>query len=152
MIVQIGETSSSLSSRRALDLYANVVRIKTVPGLKLRHQNIDFIVIREQTEGEYSALEHEASEFERQRAFFKERSILVGSRCGGIVENHHLRELSTYREIRLRFRHEIQSKEDHRRSQSQHHVRVLLSFALVDELIYFPGNSATVSFSSHAEK
>lgn len=45
--------------RRALDLYANVVRIKTVPGLKLRHQNIDFIVIREQTEGEYSALEHE---------------------------------------------------------------------------------------------
>lgn len=47
--------------RRALDLYANVVRIKTVPGLKLRHQNIDFIVIREQTEGEYSALEHEVS-------------------------------------------------------------------------------------------
>ncbi len=46
-------------SRRALDLYANVVRIKTVPGLKLRHQNVDFIVIREQTEGEYSALEHE---------------------------------------------------------------------------------------------
>ncbi len=45
--------------RRALDLYANVVRIKTVPGLKLRHQNVDFIVIREQTEGEYSALEHE---------------------------------------------------------------------------------------------
>ena len=40
--------------RRALDLYA-----KTVPGLKLRHQNVDFIVIREQTEGEYSALEHE---------------------------------------------------------------------------------------------
>lgn len=30
-----------------------------MPGLKLRHQNIDFIVIREQTEGEYSALEHE---------------------------------------------------------------------------------------------
>ena len=47
--------------RRALDLYANVVRIKTVPGLKLRHQNIDFIVIREQTEGEYSALEHEVN-------------------------------------------------------------------------------------------
>jgi isocitrate dehydrogenase (NAD+) len=47
--------------RRALDLYANVVRIKTVPGLKLRHQNVDFIVIREQTEGEYSALEHEVN-------------------------------------------------------------------------------------------
>jgi isocitrate dehydrogenase (NAD+) len=32
-----------------------------VPGLKLRHQNVDFIVIREQTEGEYSALEHEVN-------------------------------------------------------------------------------------------
>ncbi|CAF0931469.1 unnamed protein product [Didymodactylos carnosus] len=51
--------SLNMKIRRALDLYANVVRIKTVPGLKLRHQNIDFIVIREQTEGEYSALEHE---------------------------------------------------------------------------------------------
>ena len=124
-------------SRRALDLYANVVRIKTVPGLKLRHQNIDFIVIREQTEGEYSALEHEVSGFENQRWFSKERSILVGSRRGGIVENHHLRKLSTYREIRLRFRHEIQPKEDHRRSQSKHHVRSLFSFTLIDELILF---------------
>ncbi|CAF1134428.1 unnamed protein product [Didymodactylos carnosus] len=52
--------SLNMKIRRALDLYANVVRIKTVPGLKLRHQNIDFIVIREQTEGEYSALEHES--------------------------------------------------------------------------------------------
>ncbi|CAF1420574.1 unnamed protein product [Adineta steineri] len=52
--------SLNMKIRRALDLYANVVRIKTVPGLKLRHQNVDFIVIREQTEGEYSALEHES--------------------------------------------------------------------------------------------
>ncbi len=54
-------------SRRALDLYANVVRIKTVPGLKLRHQNVDFIVIREQTEGEYSALEHEVKLITRKK-------------------------------------------------------------------------------------
>ena len=45
---------------RALDLFAHVVRIKTLPGLKLRHTNVDYIVIREQTEGEYSALEHES--------------------------------------------------------------------------------------------
>ncbi len=43
-----------------LDLFSHVVRIKSLPGLKLRYQNIDFIVIREQTEGEYSALEHES--------------------------------------------------------------------------------------------
>ena len=47
--------------RNQLDLYANVVKIKSLPGLKLRYTNIDFIIVREQTEGEYSALEHEVS-------------------------------------------------------------------------------------------
>lgn len=46
--------------RRSLDLYANVVHIKSLPGVKSRHSNVDTIVIREQTEGEYSALEHES--------------------------------------------------------------------------------------------
>lgn len=46
--------------RSQLDLFSHVVRIQSIPGLKLRHSNIDFIVIREQTEGEYSALEHES--------------------------------------------------------------------------------------------
>lgn len=45
--------------RTALDLYANVVKVKSLKGLKTRHNNIDCIIIREQTEGEYSALEHE---------------------------------------------------------------------------------------------
>jgi isocitrate dehydrogenase (NAD+) len=46
--------------RNKLDLFAHVVRIQSIPGLKLRYSNIDLIVIREQTEGEYSALEHES--------------------------------------------------------------------------------------------
>jgi len=46
--------------RNNLDLYANVVKVKSLPGVKSRHANMDFVVIREQTEGEYSALEHES--------------------------------------------------------------------------------------------
>lgn len=46
--------------RNYLDLYANVVHVKTLPGVNVRHQNIDAVIIREQTEGEYSALEHES--------------------------------------------------------------------------------------------
>lgn len=46
--------------RNKMDLYANVVNVKSLPGVKSRHQNMDFVVIREQTEGEYSALEHES--------------------------------------------------------------------------------------------
>lgn len=46
--------------RRELDLFANVVWIKSLPGFCTRYDNLDFIIIREQTEGEYSALEHES--------------------------------------------------------------------------------------------
>lgn len=31
-----------------------------MPGVKTRHPNIDMVIIREQVEGEYSALEHES--------------------------------------------------------------------------------------------
>jgi isocitrate dehydrogenase (NAD+) len=57
-------------------MYANVVRIKTLPGLKLRYTNVDFIIIREQTEGEYSALEHEVSD-QRFRIEFKSDCLLT---------------------------------------------------------------------------
>ena len=37
-----------------------MVHVKSLPGIQVRHKNIDMVVIREQTEGEYSALEHES--------------------------------------------------------------------------------------------
>jgi len=43
-----------------LDTFANVVHIRSLPGLQTRHKDLDFFVIREQTEGEYSAIEHES--------------------------------------------------------------------------------------------
>ncbi|XP_047110867.1 probable isocitrate dehydrogenase [NAD] subunit beta, mitochondrial [Schistocerca piceifrons] len=50
----------NMKLRRSLDLYANVVHVKSLPGVKCRHDGIDAVIIREQTEGEYSALEHES--------------------------------------------------------------------------------------------
>lgn len=50
----------NMKIRRELDLFANVVRVKSLPGFHTRHNNLDFVIIREQTEGEYSALEHES--------------------------------------------------------------------------------------------
>lgn len=49
----------NMKLRNELDLYANVVSCASLPGVKTRHQGIDCVVIRESTEGEYSALEHE---------------------------------------------------------------------------------------------
>ncbi|ELW67374.1 isocitrate dehydrogenase [NAD] subunit gamma, mitochondrial [Tupaia chinensis] len=46
--------------RTTLDLYANVVHFKNLPGVETRHKDIDILVVRENTEGEYSNLEHES--------------------------------------------------------------------------------------------
>ncbi|KAG7228380.1 hypothetical protein INR49_009244 [Caranx melampygus] len=45
--------------RTSLDLYANVMHCQSLPGVQTRHKNIDIMIIRENTEGEYSSLEHE---------------------------------------------------------------------------------------------
>ncbi|XP_043462653.1 isocitrate dehydrogenase [NAD] subunit beta, mitochondrial isoform X2 [Leptopilina heterotoma] len=50
----------NMKLRKSLDLYSNVVHVKSLPGVKSRHSNVDCVIIREQTEGEYSALEHES--------------------------------------------------------------------------------------------
>ncbi|KAL4630139.1 isocitrate dehydrogenase NAD subunit beta, mitochondrial-like [Arapaima gigas] len=53
-------TSFEMKLRRKLDLFANVVHVTSLPGYSTRHNNLDLIIIREQTEGEYSSLEHES--------------------------------------------------------------------------------------------
>uniref|UniRef100_UPI0010A2A131 isocitrate dehydrogenase [NAD] subunit beta, mitochondrial isoform X4 n=1 Tax=Macaca mulatta TaxID=9544 RepID=UPI0010A2A131 len=57
-----GELASyDMRLRRKLDLFANVVHVKSLPGYMTRHNNLDLVIIREQTEGEYSSLEHESA-------------------------------------------------------------------------------------------
>mmetsp|Transcript_9497 Transcript_9497/g.17135 ORF Transcript_9497/g.17135 Transcript_9497/m.17135 type:complete len:384 (-) Transcript_9497:692-1843(-) len=45
--------------RTEMDLFCNVVHVFNVPGIETRHKNVDLVTIRENTEGEYSGLEHE---------------------------------------------------------------------------------------------
>ncbi|GMI98512.1 isocitrate dehydrogenase 1, isocitrate dehydrogenase I [Hibiscus trionum] len=54
-----GVNSLNVQLRRELDLYASLVDCCNLPGLPTRHENVDIVVIRENTEGEYSGLEHE---------------------------------------------------------------------------------------------
>ncbi|KAG8554325.1 hypothetical protein GDO81_003764 [Engystomops pustulosus] len=46
--------------RTSLDLYANVIHCQSLPGVQTRHKDIDILIVRENTEGEYSSLEHES--------------------------------------------------------------------------------------------
>ena len=64
--------------RRAIDLFANVVPIRNIPGIETRHKDVDFVVIRENTEGEYSGLEH-LVRLVRKRHRYLHRSMTVVS-------------------------------------------------------------------------
>lgn len=54
-----GHRSLNLTLRKALNLYANVRPCKSIPGFKTKYDDVDIVTIRENTEGEYSGLEHE---------------------------------------------------------------------------------------------
>ncbi|KAF3796292.1 Isocitrate dehydrogenase NAD catalytic subunit 5 [Nymphaea thermarum] len=54
-----GHRSLNLTLRKELGLYANVRPCYSLPGYKTRYDNVDLVTIRENTEGEYSGLEHQ---------------------------------------------------------------------------------------------
>jgi len=53
-----GFASVNVRLRRALDLYANLRPVRTLPGVPSRFENVDLVVVRENTEGLYSGIEH----------------------------------------------------------------------------------------------
>jgi isocitrate dehydrogenase (NAD+) len=54
-----GARSVNVALRKTLDLYANLRPVKNLPGLKSRFENVDVVIVRENTEDLYSGLEHE---------------------------------------------------------------------------------------------
>lgn len=60
--VGTGFRSVNVALRKALDLYANVRPAKTLPGVNSRYDNIDLIVVRENTEDLYAGVEHMVGE------------------------------------------------------------------------------------------
>ncbi|KAJ3373035.1 isocitrate dehydrogenase (NAD(+)) idh1 [Kappamyces sp. JEL0680] len=56
---RLGHASWNGMVRRDLDVYASTTLIKNLPGnWPTRHKNVNFAIIRENTEGEYSGKEH----------------------------------------------------------------------------------------------
>jgi isocitrate dehydrogenase (NAD+) len=53
--------SRNVALRNELDLFVNVLHCKSYPGVTARHKDIDIIIVRQNTEGEYAMLEHEVS-------------------------------------------------------------------------------------------
>src|SRR5262245_10174523 len=54
-----GFTSVNVGLRKALGLYANLRPVRNLDGVASRFQNVDLVIVRENTEDLYSGLEHE---------------------------------------------------------------------------------------------
>ncbi|HYL83218.1 MAG TPA: isocitrate dehydrogenase (NAD(+)) [Candidatus Angelobacter sp.] len=54
-----GAPSVNVALRKSLELYANLRPVKNLPGVKSHFENVDLILVRENTEDLYSGLEHE---------------------------------------------------------------------------------------------
>jgi isocitrate dehydrogenase (NAD+) len=54
-----GFTSVNVGLRKALGLYANLRPVKNIPGVPSRFEDVDLIIVRENTEDLYSGIEHE---------------------------------------------------------------------------------------------
>jgi len=59
-ISRSGHQSFNVALRQELDIFASISLIKNMPGLQTRHNEVDMYIIRENTEGEYSGLEHQS--------------------------------------------------------------------------------------------
>jgi isocitrate dehydrogenase (NAD+) len=53
-----GHVSLNLTLRRTFSLFANVRPCRSIQGYKTPYSNVDTVLIRENTEGEYSGIEH----------------------------------------------------------------------------------------------
>src|SRR6201993_3316355 len=54
-----GFESVNVRLRKILDLYANLRPVRNLPGVQSRYGDVDLVIVRENTEGLYSGLEHE---------------------------------------------------------------------------------------------
>jgi isocitrate dehydrogenase (NAD+) len=73
------ETKEDIFLAQKMDLYAYVVHAFSIPGIKTRHQDLDVVLIRENSEGEYSTIEHEVLDgvVESIKVTTKEKSMRI---------------------------------------------------------------------------
>ncbi len=60
--IGIGFRSINVSLRQSLNLFANIRPIKSYDGVDSIHKNVDFIIVRENTEDLYAGIEHMVGE------------------------------------------------------------------------------------------
>ncbi|KAG6547628.1 hypothetical protein Mapa_011077 [Marchantia paleacea] len=91
-----GHKSLNLTLRKELGLYANVRPCLSIPGYKTRYDNVDLVTIRENTEGEYSGLEHQVVKgvVESLKIITRQASLRVAEYAFHYAQTHGRKRVS----------------------------------------------------------
>jgi isocitrate dehydrogenase (NAD+) len=73
--IGVGFRSVNVALRKSLDLYGQVRPCKTYPGVRTRFDEVDLIVVRENTEDLYAGIEYEAGTPEAERVIAELNSL-----------------------------------------------------------------------------
>ena len=57
-----GFSSVNVALRKKLNLFASVRPVRSLPGVKTRYENVDLVIVRENTEGLYSGIENQITD------------------------------------------------------------------------------------------
>ena len=75
-----GHVSLNLTLRRTFNLFANVRPCVSIKGYKTAYDNVNTVLIRENTEGEYSGIEHEVRLSPPSQGENTENEVVAGKR------------------------------------------------------------------------
>ena len=91
-----GFASVNVELRQTFDLYANLRPIKNLPGVKARYRDVDLIVVRENTEGLYSGIEHEVvpGVMESLKIITEKASTRIAKFAFDFARAHHRKKIA----------------------------------------------------------
>ncbi|MDJ0786982.1 MAG: isocitrate dehydrogenase (NAD(+)) [Myxococcota bacterium] len=91
-----GFRSANVTLRQTLDLYASVRPVKNLPGVETRFEGVDLIVVRENTEGLYSGLEHRVAPgiVESLKVVTEKASLRIAEYAFSLAERDGRREVA----------------------------------------------------------
>jgi isocitrate dehydrogenase (NAD+) len=90
-----GFRSANVTLRQSLDLYASIRPVRKIPGVPSRYDDVDLIVVRENTEGLYSGLEHRVAPgiVESLKIVTEAASLRIAEHAFALAEREGRREV-----------------------------------------------------------
>lgn len=124
-----GHVSLNLTLRRTFNLFANVRPCLSIQGFKTPYDDVNTVLIRENTEGEYSGIEHEVCEFVTRLCDRKLTGCVLGCRrCRPVYQADHLGRVGARCSLRVPLRSVPGPEARHGCAQGEHHVRATVPY------------------------